>query len=372
MNGIREFVNAFYENFEKAGFCIEEDQQLPSREDLEEVCGLLLNISCIPEEARYPAFRVCFIRPDSEFLDAYIYSHILLFEEPVPFVKRNLVKLAPALSSDRSYLVLDLRTKPFAAVGIIASYTVWEKIVTGELKTGTRMPRIPNIAVMEPGRLEACFGESPIVSYTAGDILHFRTDTFTSTLVADQLRKNSRVSDRDRLPFLYRIIRHMSGYGHGGQIFITPSAEACAEVLDIKYKMSASFLFDSQDDDIYPTGKRREKERGTYADMIAKFTCVDGAVVLTKDFDLIGFGAEMVLNVPDRETPVMRFIAYDDREDPGRSFRDNGMRHRACYRFCDAVEGAVAIVLSQDGHFKACTRDNGRVVVYDNVALPIL
>ena len=49
-----------------------------------------------------------------------------------------------------------------------------------------------------------------------------------------------------------------------------------------------------------------------------------------------------------------------------------GMRHRAGYRFCDAVEGSVAFIISQDGMVEACTKHDGKVVVYDNVALPLL
>ena len=48
------------------------------------------------------------------------------------------------------------------------------------------------------------------------------------------------------------------------------------------------------------------------------------------------------------------------------------MRHRAGYRFCSAVEGSVAFVISQDGVIEACTKHDGKVVVYDNVALPMI
>ena len=47
-------------------------------------------------------------------------------------------------------------------------------------------------------------------------------------------------------------------------------------------------------------------------------------------------------------------------------------RHCLRYRFVDAVEGSVAFIISQDGIIEACTKHDGKVIVYDNVALPLL
>ena len=115
----------------------------------------------------------------------------------------------------------------------------------------------------------------------------------------------------------------------------------------------------------------RPKDIVTYADMIAKLTCVDGSVVLTKDLDLIGFGAETLVDKMQRRQPDVRFIGYDGEEETSKQFKDYGMRHRAGYRFCDAVKGSVAIIVSQDGSIECCTEHDGVVYVYENVALPL-
>ena len=237
MNEIAQFVKAICRSFDMLDGIKEEDQKLPPRKELEEVCHILNNVSCLKEENRFPSFRTCFIPPDSELLDMYVYSHALLFDHPILFNAFELHKLAPALNRNMSYLMLDIRNRPFRMVGLIASYTAWEKIMIREITTGTRMPRIPNIAVTGPGKLEACFGESPIVSYNAGSCVYYRTDTFTSTVIADQLREGSHVPDDERLSVLYRIIRDMKGFGHGGQIYIVPSAEACQDLMNIKYRL---------------------------------------------------------------------------------------------------------------------------------------
>ena len=66
MDGITAFVDAVYDCYHKLNFNVEEDQELPSKEVMEEVCNVLLNVSCMREEGRFPSFRVCFIRPDAE------------------------------------------------------------------------------------------------------------------------------------------------------------------------------------------------------------------------------------------------------------------------------------------------------------------
>ena len=372
MSELSTFVDAVYDCYDKIVPEVEEGQELPPKDVLEEVCQILLNVSCMREEGRFPSFRVCFIRPDSELLDTYIYAHVLLFEKPVNFTPRDLNKLAPALNPVMSYLILDTRERPFKALGVIAAYTAWEKIVTRELSSGNRLPRIPNILVSGPGELRACFGESSIMNYNAGRCIFFRTDTFTSTLVADQLGNGTSISENDRLRLLYRVLWQVSNYGHGTAILIVPSAEACKEFIDLKYQLDSGFLFNDGKTLSILSGKGREKEIITYADLIAKLTNVDGSVVLTKDLELLGFGAEILIDKMDSRLPDMCFIGYDNKEQTYKTFKDHGMRHRAGYRFCNAVEDSVAFVISQDGMVEACTKHDGKVVVYDNVALPLL
>lgn len=373
MEGLSAFVDAIYEyeDKERSVRDYEEDQILPQKNIVEEVCQVLLNISSMREEGRFPSFRVCFVKPDSELLKVYIYSHVLLFKTPIEFTSRNIHKLAPALNPAMSYLMLDTSERPFTAVGIIASYTTWEKIMTKELVSGNRMPRIPNILVNGPGELDACFGETSIVNYVSGNCVFFRKDTFTSTLVAEELSKDTQVSEKERLQLLYMILWRATNYGHGAAVLIVPDGDSCKKYIDLKYQLSSGYLFDGGYEPDIHSSKAREKDIVTYADFIAKLTSVDGSVVLTKNFDLLGFGAETLVDKMGSKHPEMCFMRYDDTEDVSRQFKDNGMRHRAAYRFCSAIEGSVAFVVSQDRSIEACTKHNGKVYVYDNVSLPL-
>ena len=88
--------------------------------------------------------------------------------------------------------------------------------------------------------------------------------------------------------------------------------------------------------------------------------------------DLLGFGAETLMRKETRKEPDMCFVSYNGKEDKTKHFNDNGMRHRSCYHFCDMVEGTVGIIFSHDDVIKACTKHNGKVIVYDHVVLPLL
>ena len=194
----------------------------------------------------------------------------------------------------------------------------------------------------------------------------------TATPIAEKLQEGSSITEKERLQLLYRVLWEVGFFQHGATILIVPSAESCEEFIDIKYELPSNFLFGDDANIEKHSGMPHEKELVTYADMIAKLTSVDGAVVLNKDLDLLGFGAEVLTEKMGSRHPKMKFIGYNDEEQTYKTFQDNGMRHRAGYRFCSAVDGSVAFVISQDGTVEACTKYDGKVVVYDNVALPMI
>src|SRR5262249_2722069 len=82
--------------------------------------------------------------------------------------------------------------------------------------------------------------------------------------------------------------------------------------------------------------------------LIAGLAAVDGAVVLTQRFEIIGFGAEIAS--PRADLPEV--ACARDVEGVQRTFESVervGTRHRSAYRFCASVRDALAVVVSQDG-----------------------
>ncbi len=371
MNELNNFLDIYYEKYKNTGLEIERDQRLPEKKILEEVCNVLLNTSCMREEGRYSSFRVCFIKADSAFLDTYLYARSLLFDKPVRFDTNALHKLAPALNSNLSYLILDVSKNPITAVGIIYAYTTWEKIMTGEEASGNRLPQIPNILISGPGEMEGCIGEASLVRYESGNSFSFCTGVFNSSIVADKLRMDSHVSDEERLKLLYRVIWRALQYGHGGHILIVPSELTNKDDISIKYGLSAEFptLHDGDEEWMKLD---RNKQIIAFADFIAQLTTVDGAVVLTKNLDLVGFGAETHMEIFCKEKPKICFVRENGTTDRSKAYDDNGMRHRSSYSYCNENEEAIAIIMSQDGTVKACTKHEEEIVIYNHIGLPLL
>ena len=91
---------------------------------------------------------------------------------------------------------------------------------------------------------------------------------------------------------------------------------------------------------------------------IAPLAAVDGAVVMTSDLKLLGFGAKIEFKLGS-DVPVNKFqpkrgnqpVVASRLEDLG------GMRHQSAARFIEANRGAVAIVISQDRHVSVMNWD---------------
>lgn len=50
----------------------------------------------------------------------------------------------------------------------------------------------------------------------------------------------------------------------------------------------------------------------------------------------------------------------------------DGTRHRSAYRLCDAVHGALAIVVSQDGTARFVRWHEGALTYWDHVSTSVL
>jgi hypothetical protein len=111
-----------------------------------------------------------------------------------------------------------------------------------------------------------------------------------------------------------------------------------------------------------------EVDLGDIADLIARLSAVDGALVLTADLRLIGFGAEIVLDASAHVT------AYEAGGHWGFSgprvpvdSHSFGMRHRSALRCVSVAESTAAFAVSQDGTVSFFWRLGPEVLLKRNV-----
>ena len=200
--------------------------------------------------------------------------------------------------------------------------------------------------------------------------------------------------------FLERILFYTRQKEHGGTILIVPNYFTKTDTrltdrIGIKYPCSYNYVWDTLvkalvnevyyfrrhfqlwDGKIKLTIKRfqdvtilddkrddLEEALGDAAQAIASLTSVDGAVVMTDQFNVLGFGAEVIAVSPSLVNVRVIEGSKKDRLIPITSF---GTRHRSAFRFCSSLEDSVAFVVSQDGGVKAIKRIGSDVVLWPDI-----
>ncbi len=100
------------------------------------------------------------------------------------------------------------------------------------------------------------------------------------------------------------------------------------------------------------------------AHLIASLAAVDGAVVMTQRFELLGFGGEISGGLPGVETVSKALDIEGDEttQEPAEGF---GTRHRSAFRLCDALPDVIAVVISQDSNVRFVKQKDGAVTYWD-------
>ena len=100
------------------------------------------------------------------------------------------------------------------------------------------------------------------------------------------------------------------------------------------------------------------------AHLIGALASADGAVVMTKQHDILGFGGMISGRLPAVRTVARALDVEGDRV--AEEGTDNvGARHRSAYRLAAALPGAVVIVISQDGGVRFVAQKGGRVTYWE-------
>jgi hypothetical protein len=100
------------------------------------------------------------------------------------------------------------------------------------------------------------------------------------------------------------------------------------------------------------------------AHLIAGLAAADGAVVMSKRNELLGFGGMISGRLPDVER-VWRALDLEGEEVAEERTGNVGSRHRSAYRLCGALPGSVAVVISQDGGVRFVCQRGGRVTYWE-------
>lgn len=412
-----------------ARLCREEggEFQLPDRGTLEQVISTCYQASLLREEERPVMFRL--IIRDSYLFAAHegppTGMHRLILSRTRPFNEYELHRLAPAADFYRT--LIGIFVEPAQGVqiwGLLHSGTRWMHAVYGGRKTSPPMPLSLVVYVTGPGQISVCIGDNIIASLNGGQINCPTLDVFNSNWLNTSLGAlNSETwalhqaararTDRAWAELdpefgssigqqaIRRIISVIRNSNHGGLLVYLP-AEMAEEILEENPYLTLKYQFLEYDSrqrflsltlrimntlaEIYGDPDSPGKQVGwqeyvnsknenialldeaifDVAHFIAALSAVDGAVVITKRQELLGFGGVIS---GDLDSVGMVAHALDTEGEQSEPVLSEGVgtRHRAAYRLCQKLHQAIAIVISQDESVQIVKWHNGMVTYWDQV-----
>ncbi len=351
--------------------------------------------------------------------------HRLEFARAMPFEPRELRRLTQAADFDRSLIATSAGGDGRLSIwGLIHQGPRWLQDVVGGRGGGPELPRVPVVHVLAPGRVEARCGPELVGRLERGKLWGTRLDVFESRWLPDSfedLQEEQRrliATARERaeaggerwaaidpdLPrrigerVTKRFLAVLRRERHGGTIVHVPS-ELVSELgsgnpyLDIRYRFAeaearrrffevtvgilnrlALLHGESAAGRVgwHDFQKATDEELAAldealfeFAYLIAGLAAVDGAVVLDKRLELLGFGAEISGRLPD--VPVVgRALDLEGDSLADEPAANEGTRHRSAYRLVGALPGTVAIVVSQDGGVRFVAARDGHVTYWEH------
>lgn len=387
---------------------------LPSQ--LEAVLDTAYHASFLRDEERPVTCRILVIDPDELPKDAGPPTGLqpLAFREARSFDEHEVRRLSPAAKYHRAFIGVYQVGDQLVTWGLVQSGPRWLQAAHGGRASEPPMPPCLVVRVIRPGHLAVSCGNVLVVELRGGRLTDVTLDVFASrwlpaqfaearlTLAEEHLAGNlagtaDTVSDLTKYvaqQMVKRVIATMRAAHHGGALLVLPSEGAARDFLTLKYSfrdeeprrrfrnLMLSILTEMDDRaacsggeataDLYANAAGRklaELDEAMFelSHVIAALADVDGAVVLTKRFELLGFGAEIVGALPPLDT-VHRALDLEADTFLTEAADSVGTRHRSAYRLCAAVPGAVAIVVSQDGSARFATAHRGHVTYWDHGA----
>jgi len=331
----------------------------------------------------------------------------LEFSESQLFSPDSARRLSPAVPFHSSLIGVSQRADEWWMWGIVHTGADWLAPTWGGRKHQESL-ELPMVHVLGAGRIGVYAGGDLVASLEHGMIEATTTDVFTSRWIGNLFKgaftrtAEANEAVRPQANLVRVVSQHMvrraifliRQAGHGGLILFadTELIEACTNggkgPLKLKYEFADNEarrryrtllqrLFEAlakNGDGAVDLTRFLEAETPDVSGvehsifelsrLVSGLAAVDGAVVVNKRFELIGFGAEVSGELPYPEFVHQALDVEAERRslEPANSV---GTRHRAAYRFVTAHPEGLAIVISMDGIVRFVANIEGKIVYWD-------
>lgn len=348
-------------------------QSIPSREHLDELVQTSFWASLRKEERQFAQFAVGYAGNTG-------YPYVLALGELKPFDIRNLVKVAPAIGNLKSAAMVYPDDK--------GALEIWG------VANDNNAPFI--VKALDPGQLIVSYAHRNIAVISGEEAvfiksdLHDRGAAIWSKLGFKDAPSNIAVISDLRVSVLLDTLSTMRSLARGGAIIVVPeNGEWRNSISSINYQGRPSYYamrglikeWNELGDERYTeAGMHRSSsihlELRRQADCLAQLTSVDGATVISRELDLIGFGAKIKYD-PKSDNPQIVY-KLDPLEGEGaitakEMHELGGMRHQSAANFVAECQEAIALVVSEDGNVTAFVWNDeaGHVLAFARLELTL-
>lgn len=381
--------------------------------------------SLMREEDRPVTFRAILAPPEHFSPDGIAPAGLrrLAFCESFPLDVGQLRRLSVATDTRRTLIGIHPGDDQALHIwGLVNSGPRWLRDIQGGRRPGTPLPPVPVAVVDAPGFVRVHCGQELVASLRVGRITASRADAFESSWLPDRftdfrdelMARHARARANAATPWaplapplaleitkrmMKRVITLLRDARHGGTIAFIPmesGAELCAvdPFINLKYGIGDSPAGGSFLDLVVSILNRlaaihgagpRPQQPVTWADfestsddelimldeaifetahLVAGLASTDGAVVLNKRNDILGFGGVISGRLPAVRS-VDRALDLEANTVAEEATEKIGTRHQSAYRLAGALPGATIVVISQDGEVRLVTQKNGRVTYWE-------
>lgn len=401
----------------------------PESNVLRDLIATAFEASLLREENRPLTFRLI-LRGPEKFPDSTGPPEGLQrlpFEDLRPFTAQELRRLTPAVDHDRSLVGVSADENNRLQIwGIVHSGPRWLEQFYGGRGRTLDLPDSLILGVYDPGYMVISQGSRTLCTLEGGVLQINRLNVFDTKWFPEffeevrhelrQLHNVARASSRVRWAtvdpefirmvgrqMIQRLISTVQRSRHGGTLLVVPigRAEELTQAnpwIKLKYKFvgdeprsrfrrlivrtmnALAASGDQLHDDDHTVGWREygraagrelsdlDEAIFDLAHMIATLTAIDGAVVVTQRFELLGFGGEIAGSLSEIPS-VARASDPEGATYCTESTEDVGTRHRSVYRFCNALPDVLGIIISQDGDARFVRWNDSRVMYWNHSPL---
>jgi hypothetical protein len=382
-----------------------------------EALSVAFQASFTSEEGRPTRFRLLLGSPERLPEDGAPNEGVLRlrFDASRPLSADELRRLAPAAPFDTTLIGAHEDDGALRIWGLAHSGAAWLAPTWGGRSPVPNWTYDPIVHVTSPGRLAVRCAGDLVGALERGRIVDATLDVFDSEWLPalfererDEIQREHAVKQATAVSptaaehslirtvgqhLLRRAIQLVRRAGHGGMFLVVehgaslgalrlrhrfagdePPRRYRTLLLELLDRLAAGSTKESVDwsdfaGDRSPGLERIEQSIFEIGAVLAALSAIDGAVVLDKQLELLGFGAEVSaqLPAPRRVQQAYDLEGHDRREEPIESV---GTRHRAAYRFVQDHPTGLAIVISHDGAVRFVANRDGEVVFWEQSVSP--